>query len=155
MRRASEIFVNASRSMGLRIRDVHLEEGSHVLLFIRKQKNDPYSKGSEVVIAWVTGSGVQDGATLQLLLLHLQASGMSLDDALFCPTRECTGGFRQPSPSGFRAAGSLQTALKTLFEDCRADLALVKQFTWHSLRRGGASWAFRNNVPLKTVMRHG
>eukprot|EP00961_Rhodomonas_salina_P124327 1675724-Rhodomonas_salina.3 len=80
---------------------------------------------------------------------------MTLDNTLFCPTRERTGWFRQPSPSGFRATGSLQTALKTLFEDCRADQALVKQFTWHSLRSGGASWAFRNNVPLKTVMLHG
>eukprot|EP00961_Rhodomonas_salina_P146002 1965172-Rhodomonas_salina.2 len=45
LRRASELFVSASGHMGLRIWDVDVVEGSHVALFIRKQKNDPYSKG--------------------------------------------------------------------------------------------------------------
>ena len=38
--RASELFVSASGHMGLRIRDVDVVEGSHVTLFIRKQKKD-------------------------------------------------------------------------------------------------------------------
>eukprot|EP00961_Rhodomonas_salina_P159610 2149783-Rhodomonas_salina.1 len=47
------------------------------------------------------------------------------------------------------------TALKVLFEDCLTNSYLVSWFLWHSLRRGGASWAFRNGVSLASVMRHG
>eukprot|EP00961_Rhodomonas_salina_P146003 1965172-Rhodomonas_salina.3 len=80
---------------------------------------------------------------------------MGPDDALFCPTNLAAGGFRRPTASGFRATGSLAAALKVLFEDCRSNTALLTWFSWHSLRRGGASWAFRNRVPLDAVMRHG
>eukprot|EP00961_Rhodomonas_salina_P290416 3924192-Rhodomonas_salina.1 len=58
---ASELFMSPNGHMGLRVHDVVATQGSHVTLFIRKQKNDPYSRGSEVVLAWVSGSGIPIG----------------------------------------------------------------------------------------------
>ena len=86
-------------------------------LFIHHQKNDPYAKGTEVVIAWVTGSGVEVGVMVQRLLARLHASGLHGEEALVCPVRG-GGGFRPPAKSGFRPTGALKTALKALFADC-------------------------------------
>eukprot|EP00961_Rhodomonas_salina_P276831 3740728-Rhodomonas_salina.2 len=60
--------------MGLRVRDVVVTTGSHVTLFIRKQNNDPYSRCSGVVLAWISGSGIPIGDCMVQLLARLHPS---------------------------------------------------------------------------------
>ena len=45
-------------------------------------------------------------------------------------------------------------ARKHLKDVCRS-LNLEKPVTFHDFRRGGASWAFQNGVPLEQIMKHG
>lgn len=51
--------MNSNWSMGLRRCHVTFMTNSHVTLFLQMMKNYPLGKGTEVVLAWVTGSGVQ------------------------------------------------------------------------------------------------
>lgn len=146
MRRGSELWLNKSSHMGLRRSRVELVRGSHVILFIQSMKNDTDAKGTEVVIAWVTASGIPVGEFVLLLQAHLQASGVPWHGPLFCATGpRRTDGFVTPA----RFGGILGKYLPRLFEEFR------KRFSWHSLRRGGATWAHRMRVDMRLIMGHG
>ena len=45
-------------------------------------------------------------------------------------------------------------ARKHLKDVCRL-LQMQNPVTFHDFRRGGASWAFQNGVPLEQIMKHG
>ncbi len=61
MRLGSELWVNQQRTMGMKQRHLELIDWSHVVLFLQVMKNDTYWKGTEVVLAWCTASGIPIG----------------------------------------------------------------------------------------------
>ena len=83
MRRGAECWLNESGGMGLRGGDIDLIAPSHVVLFVQSMKNDATAKGTEVVMAWVTSSGIRVGETLTRLLLRLRQCNIDLHGPLF------------------------------------------------------------------------
>jgi len=157
IRRGAELWMNRSWSMGMRRCHVTFVPGSHVTIFIQSQKNDPRGQGSEVVIAWVTGSGVCVGEILQLLQDRLAECGIPEDGPLFCATTSLrAGGFVMPAPGKeARFQNRLQALLKRTYFELAEDPVVLRRFGWHSLRRGGAEQAFNEGVPKWLVMEQG
>jgi len=157
IRRGAELWLNKSWSMGLRRRHVTFVPGSHVTLFVQAQKNDPRGQGSEVVIAWVTGSGVCVGRILQRLCARLEECGIPEDGPLFCATTSLkSGGFVMPAPGReARFQNRLRVLLKQTYAELAQDSAFLNRFGWHSLRRGGAEEAYCAGVGFRLVMGQG
>mmetsp|Transcript_61521 Transcript_61521/g.127103 ORF Transcript_61521/g.127103 Transcript_61521/m.127103 type:complete len:247 (-) Transcript_61521:558-1298(-) len=157
IRRGAELWVNRDRSMGLRRWHLTYVRGSHVTLFIQSQKNDPSGKGSEVVVAWVTGSGVRVGEILLRLEARLDECGIPRDAPLFCPTSHFSrGGFVVPAPgTEARFQNRLRLLLKQTYADLAADPEVLSRFSWHALRRGGAMHAFVKGAGKRLVMGQG
>mmetsp|Transcript_51080 Transcript_51080/g.103871 ORF Transcript_51080/g.103871 Transcript_51080/m.103871 type:complete len:443 (-) Transcript_51080:248-1576(-) len=153
MRRASELFVNKDGTMGLRKGHMTWVTGSHVTFFIQAMKNDPYGCGNEVVFAWETASGVRIGETMLRYWARLEACGIPDDAPFFLPARD--QGFVVPAPGrSFRPTDCLRKGLQQCFQEF-ADPALLSRYSWHSLRRGGASHACRIHLDKHLVMGHG
>mmetsp|Transcript_62707 Transcript_62707/g.130355 ORF Transcript_62707/g.130355 Transcript_62707/m.130355 type:complete len:182 (-) Transcript_62707:499-1044(-) len=154
MRRASECFISRAGAMGLRRDHVSYVRDSHVTLFLQAMKNDPYSRGNEVFLAWVTASGIPIGDTLQRYERRLEECWITQDAPFLLPTAG-QGGFILPrSGRGFRPDACLRSGLKACFAEF-GDPVLLKRFSWHSLRRGGASHAWREGVDMRLLMAHG
>mmetsp|Transcript_51390 Transcript_51390/g.104569 ORF Transcript_51390/g.104569 Transcript_51390/m.104569 type:complete len:453 (-) Transcript_51390:33-1391(-) len=157
MRRSSDIHISRDGTMGLRRDHVSYVRGSHVTLFIQLMKNDPYGGGNEVMLAWETASGVPIGETFLRYEQRLQECNIPAQAPFVLPTKTGTsGGFRLPaSGSGFKPTGCLKSGLKECFTEFGSDPALLSRFTWHSLRRGGASHSFRDHLDARLIMGHG
>jgi len=157
IRRGAELWVNKAWSMGLRRCHLTFVPGSHVTLFIQAQKNDPRGQGSEVVIAWESGSGVCVGRILQLLDERLAECGIPAEGPLFCATTSFKrGGFVMPAPGKeARFQNRLRTLLKQTYAELAGDEEFLSRFGWHSLRRGGAESAFCAGVGFRKVMGQG
>mmetsp|Transcript_51105 Transcript_51105/g.103944 ORF Transcript_51105/g.103944 Transcript_51105/m.103944 type:complete len:344 (+) Transcript_51105:530-1561(+) len=156
MRRGSELWLNKSRRMGLRRCQVELVWGSHVVLFIQSMKNDTTAKGTEVVVAWVTASGVRIGDYIARLHHRLDECGIPMTGPFFCATgTKGSDGFVVPARGKeSRFNGILAKYLAQIWSEFE-DKELRKRFSWHSLRRGGASWAHRMRVDIRMIMGHG
>jgi hypothetical protein len=157
MRRGAECWLNESGGMGLRGGDIDLIAPSHVVLFVQSMKNDPTAKGTEVVLAWETSSGIRVGETLTRLLLRLRQCNIDLHGPLFCGTsHKGHGGFVKPAVGkAFREADILKTLLPRIYVECYRGSILLSRFSFHSFRRGGASWAFRVGAEFILVKGHG
>jgi len=157
IRRGAELWMNKKWTMGLRRCHVTFVPGSHITLFIQAQKNDPKGLGSEVVISWVTGSGVCVGRILQLLQARLEECGIPEDGPLFCATTSYkAGGFVMPEQGReARFQNRLRALLKRTYFELAQDSVLLSRFGWHSLRRGGAEAAFNNGMSMRLVMGQG
>lgn len=156
MRRGAELWLNRSWSMGLRRCHLTFVPGSHVTIFIQSQKNDPFSKGSEVVLAWVSGSGVCIGDILQLLQDRLDECGIPMDGPLFCATTSFkAGGFVMPGEGKeARFQHRLRVLLQKTYVELASDIEMLNRFGWHSLRRGGAQHSFCAGKSLRLIMGH-
>jgi len=152
MRRASEVFVGRDRSKGILRSHMTYVRGSHIKIFIRSMKNDPYSFGNEIVLAWLTSSGIPIGDTFLRYEARLTECGIPADAPLILPTNGHKG--FHVSAGGCRPDGCLKAGLKACFGEFR-DEELLSRFSWHSLRRGGASHAFREKTDMRLVMGHG
>jgi len=153
MRRASEIFINKDGTMGLRRSHVSWVRGSHITLFVQAMKNDPYGVGNEVILAWITASGIRVGDTLMRYIARLDACNIPEDAGLLLPTR--VSGFVLPAKGrGFRPTDCLRKGLQQCFQEFSCP-ELRQRFSWHSLRRGGASHAVRQQADHRLVMGHG
>ena len=152
MRRSAELFCSANRDMGLLIRDVHFIEGDRIELFIRSMKNDTYAEGNTIALAWFTASGVPIGPIMQTYVSLLLADGLTADDPLFSPTR---GSSFIPVPAG--KVSRFNHIVKDLLRFFLPSLAQARlaQFSFHSLRRGGASYARMRGVPLGLILAQG
>mmetsp|Transcript_18283 Transcript_18283/g.37063 ORF Transcript_18283/g.37063 Transcript_18283/m.37063 type:complete len:144 (+) Transcript_18283:2911-3342(+) len=116
-------------------------------------KNDPYGRGNEVMLAWVTSSGVRIGDTLMRYWQRLEECGIPDDAPLLLPSRD--SGFVVPAAGrSFRPTDCLRTGLRQCFKEF-TDKELQGRFSWHSLRRGGASHACRIHTDTRMVMGHG
>mmetsp|Transcript_30392 Transcript_30392/g.62654 ORF Transcript_30392/g.62654 Transcript_30392/m.62654 type:complete len:259 (+) Transcript_30392:341-1117(+) len=153
MRRSSELGVSKDGSKGLRRSHVSYVRGSHVTLFIQSMKNDPYSGGNEVALVWLTSSGIPIGETLARYEARLDECGIPMDAPFLLPTAGKQG-FVVPVGKVFNPTGCLKSGLKACFKEC-GDVKLLGRFSWHSLRRGGASHAFRARLDQRLVMGHG
>eukprot|EP00961_Rhodomonas_salina_P294006 3934194-Rhodomonas_salina.1 len=101
-------------------------------------KNDTYASGNEVDLAWVTASGVMIGDIFTRYIARLDASGIPPAGPFVCPVH-ARGGFQLPAPGkGFKPTGCVKKGLLMCFEAFRRRPGLLAQFSWHSLRRGGA-----------------
>jgi len=155
MRRKSECGVNKAGTMGLRRTHLSFVVGSHITLFIRAMKNDPYGGGNEVMLVWVTGSGVPIGETVWRYSQRLDECGIPADAPLLLPTKG-EGGFRLPNPgAGHDPTGCFKSGLVHCFTEFAEQPDLLARFSWHSLRRGGASRAFRELTDPRLIMGHG
>mmetsp|Transcript_60797 Transcript_60797/g.125212 ORF Transcript_60797/g.125212 Transcript_60797/m.125212 type:complete len:341 (+) Transcript_60797:317-1339(+) len=157
IRRGAELWLNKAWSMGLLRCHVTFVPGSHVTLFVQAQKNDPRGKGMEVVIAWVTGSGVCVGRILQLLCARLEACGIPEEGPLFCATSSFkSGGFLMPAPGReARFQNRLRVLLRQTYVELANDSEFLNRFGWHLLRLGGAEEAFCAGVGFRLVMGQG
>ena len=159
MKRGAECWLSRDGKMGLRRRHLTLFPGSHVRLDIQSMKNDVYGEGHTVDTCWVSGSGVQIGDILQWFLTRYDASVPPLtlltpDTPLFLPVHP-RGGFYHTPGAVSCFAPVVKDLLPLVFAELRDNPALLRRFSFHSLRRGGASWAYRQGVPLKLIMGHG
>jgi len=157
IRRGAEPWLNKTWSMGLRRQHVTFVPGSHVTLFVQAQKNDPRGQGSEVVIAWVMGSGVCVGHILQLLCARLEECGIPPEGPLFCSTSSLrSGGFVMPAPGReARFQNRLRVLLKQTYVELANDSTFLNRFGWHSLRRWGEEEAYCAGVSFRLVMGQG
>mmetsp|Transcript_47303 Transcript_47303/g.96675 ORF Transcript_47303/g.96675 Transcript_47303/m.96675 type:complete len:428 (+) Transcript_47303:665-1948(+) len=155
MRRASEVRLNASGSMGLKREHVVLVPDSHVTLFLQSQKNDTFATGNEIFLAWVTGSGVAIGELFSRYVRWLDCSDIPPEAPFLCPT-DGAGMFTPPRPGvSFNPTDCLRHGLKQVFQEFSEQPELLSQFSWHSLRRGGASHAAQSQVDRQHIMGHG
>jgi hypothetical protein len=152
MRRSAELFCSSDRQMGLLVSDVRVVSGERIELFIRSMKNDTYAEGNYISLAWITASGVEIGRMLQLYLACLTADGVSSDQPLFVPTH---GNVFTPIPLG--KSSRFNHIVKDLLQHFLPSLSAERlaQFSFHSLRRGGASHARLRGVPLGLVLAQG
>jgi len=157
IRRGAELWLNKTWSMGLRRYHLTFTPGSHVTIFVQSQKNDPRGQGSEVILAWVTGSGVCIGRILQLFQARLEECGIPDDGPLFCATTSFkAGGFVMPEPGKeARFQNRLRTLLQRTYFEFASDSVLLSRLGWHSLRRGGAEAAFNAGMSMRLVMGQG
>ena len=150
------MWLNKLRTMGMRRRHVELVEGSHVALYLPVMKNDTYGKGTEVVLAWRTASGVPIGEYVKRLSRRLDASQIPLDGPFFCASGPGACSFREPwVGKESRFGGVLLLHLAQVYEEFAPGSVLRTRFSWHSLRRGGASYAFRLGLDMRLIMGHG
>ena len=119
--------------------------GQRIELFIRSMKNDTYAEGNYISLAWITASGVEIGRMLQLYLACLTADGVSSDQPLFVPTQ---GNVYSPIPLGNKSS-RFNHIVKDLLRHFLKSLSVERlaQFSFHSLRRVGASHARLRGVP--------
>jgi len=154
MRRASEVFVSGDGSKGLRRDQVSYVVGSHVTLFIQGMKNDPYAEGNEIVMVWTTASGIPIGETLMRYEARLQECGVPKDTPFILPTRGHQGFYVPSSGKGCRDVACLRKGLQQCFHEFAGDTEILSRFSWHLLRRGGASHAFREHLDERLIMGH-
>ena len=152
MRRSAELFCSADRSMGLLLSDVRIFPGERIDLFIRSMKNDTYAQGNSISLAWETSSGVAIGAMVQLYRSYLQTDGLAPDQPFFVPT---SGASFVPVEVG--KVSRFNHIVKDLLRHFLPSLSQERlaQFSFHSLRRGGASYARLRGVPLGLVLAQG
>ena len=157
MRWGAECWLNESGCIGLRVGDINLIAPSHVVVFVQSIKNDATARGTEVVLAWETPLGIRVGETFARLLHRLRECNIGIYGPLFCGTSSRHGqGFVMPTVGkAFREADILKTLLPRLYVECYKGSALLARFSFHSFRRGGASWAFRVGVEFVLVKGHG
>jgi hypothetical protein len=158
MRRGAELWANRSRTAGLLRKHVAVVHGSHVMLFLPVMKNDTFGKGTEVVLTWRTASGIPIGQYVAMLSRRLDDCGVGLDEPFFCPMGPTPkAGFKPPEQGKeSRFSGVLLKYLSQVYpSDFAPGSPLRKRFSWHSLRRGGATYAFRMGLSMRLVMGHG
>ena len=140
----------------MRRRHVEIVDGSHVALFLPVMKNDTYGKGTEVILAWRTASGVPIGKYVKCLSRRLDVSLVGLDGPFFCPSAPGSHSFVDPGPGKeSRFGGVLLLHLSQIYVEFAPGATLRTRFSWHSLRRGGASYAFRLGLDMRLIMGHG
>jgi len=155
MRRRSEVTLSRDGKLGLKREHVALSPGSHVTLFLQSMKNDTYATGNEIYLAWVTQSGVAIGELFQRYIAWLDAAAIPPDAPFLCPT-DPHGRFTVPAPGKcFNPTDCLRHGLAQVFQEFVDNPSLLSQFSWHSLRRGGATHAAHARVPPRHIMGHG
>jgi hypothetical protein len=150
IRRSAELFANKSRRMGLLRSHVSLHSGRAVELFIQSQKNDTTAKGNSIQLAWVTQSGVRLGEMTTAYLSLLTSDGIPGDSPFFVPTSR-EGSFVSIAPG---SVSKLTFVVKQLLTEFYPDLTAqdLAAYSFHSLRRGGATWARSRGVPLGLII---
>ena len=153
IRRSAELFCNAKRTMGLLVKDVTVVYGKRITLFIRSMKNDTYAEGHTVSLNWVTASGVELGLLFTAYLQQLHDDGIPADSPFFVPT--CAAGLFVAVAIG--KTSRFNHVVKQLLQDYFPHLtkAELADYSFHSLRRGGATWARGRGVPLGLVLAQG
>ena len=116
----------------------------------------PSQAGAVVLLKW--SKTIQDRKTTQTIPLpHLGASPLCPITAILAMTHEIVANpndplFIVPSPNQVPLTDSV--ARKHLKKISTA-LNISPPLTFHAFRRAGASWAFKQGVPLEHIMKHG
>ena len=148
IRRAAELFCNADRSMRLMV----IIPGKRIALFIRSMKNNTYAAGHIIFWSWLTASGVELGVLFTAYMSQLQADGISKDFPFLAPTSSCV--FQRVSPGKTSRFNHVVRNLLCEFFPRLTTVQLAEYF-FHSLRRGGATWARSRSVPSELVLEPG
>ena len=154
MRRSAELFASVDRQMGLLVSDVTIVSGERVDLFIRSMKNDTFAQGNRISLAWQTRSGVPLGRMTETYLALLKQDGVQDRSSPFFSPTAASGTFVPvPTGSSSRFNGIVKQLLQHFFPSLsKADLS---RFSFHSLRRGGATYARLRGVALGLILRQG
>lgn len=153
-RRHSEVVLKltgaAHADMGLRMCDVVFFPAERIVrLYIRRMKNDPYGKGHFVWLCDTTASGVP---IYDLLAEYAASTGLPSDSTL---------AFIQGARYGGRFNGSqlyqYRVRLKQLMAWYLPFLTAEQRgdYSAHSLRRGGVTHAYRQDVHWDLLNVHG
>lgn len=128
-------------------------------LVIQSMKNEVYSQGHTVDMMYVSGSGVEKGVTIKHYLASYDEcslpplSKLSLETPLFLPSHPRGDFYFTPGlVSCF--ASVIKDVLPLVFAELAQQPAVLAHFSFHSLHRGGGSWAYRQGVQLKLIMGH-
>jgi len=153
IRRSAELFCNANRSMGLLVKDVTIVKGKRIEFFIRSMKNDTFAAGHTISLNWVTASGVELGELFAAYLVQLRADGIGSDSPFFAPTSRA-GIF---VPVEAEKTSKFNHVVKQLLRKFFPHLTEVQlaDYSFHSLRQGGATWARSRGVPLGLILAQG
>ena len=153
IRRSAELFCNANRSMGLLVKDVTIVKGKRIEFFIRSMKNDTFAAGHTISLNWVTASGVELGELFTAYLVQLREDGIGSDSPFFAPTSRA--GIFVPVEPG--KTSKFNHVVKQLLREFFPHLTTVQlaDYSFHSLRRGGATWARSRGVPLGLILAQG
>jgi hypothetical protein len=149
-RRHSEVVLSTVKGeeKGLRMRDVTFyPETRRVRLFIRRMKNDPHAKGHYV---WLSDTTTSEVPIYDTLFAYAQATGSE-------PLSE--NAFLQGSAGKVFDGRRLYQFRSRLKELIRRHLGLsaeeMKDYSAHSLRRGGVTHAYRRGVHWDLLNVHG
>ena len=151
IRRSAELFVNKSRRMGLLRSHVTVTEGQSVNLYIQSQKNDTTAKGNLIHLSWVTQSGVCLGDMVTDYVGLLAQDGIPADSPFFLPTSR-VGTFVSVEPGSVSKLNYVIKQLISEFYPGVTEQVLKEYYSFHSLRRGGATWARSRGVPLGLII---
>ena len=155
-RRHSEVVFSAraGQEMGLRRRDVEFLPadaiaGRRVRLFVRRMKNYPFGKGHYVFLDAVTACGVP---LYDILWSYAQTLPMPVDpDSPFIQGSRTGGAFVGQPLHQYRSR------LKVLMRRYLPHLSPeeLRDYSAHSLRRGGVTHAYRRGVHWDLLNVHG
>jgi len=150
IRRSAELFANKSRRMGLLRSHVSVIPGVAVQLYIQSQKNDTTAKGNSIQLAWLTQSGVPLGEMTAAYMSLLTQDALPGDSPFFVPTSRL-GVFTAVAPG---SVSKLSFVVKQLLTEFYPNISAtsLKEYSFHSLRRGGATWARSRGVPLGLII---
>lgn len=135
--------------MGLMRAYVSVTSGQSVNLYIQSQKNDTTVKGNFIHLSWVTQSGVCLGGMVTEYLDLLAQDGLPADSPFFLPTSNA-GPFVTVVPGSVSKPNFVIKQLIVEFYP-RVTEQVLKEYSVHSLRRGGSTWARSWGVPLGSV----
>ena len=143
--------MNKAHTYGILQTQVVLVPGSHVTLFVPAQKNDKLSQGLFVTLAWISGSGVLNGARIQRLLSRLWECDLQRPIVpLFLPTIGNLGCDRSPF-TGRRESNPRHGAKGHSYDDtfislgCRSTYRIRSQ----SFYRSVGIWSCRRTTPRR------
>ena len=133
---------------------ITIVSGERVDLFIRSMKNDTFAQGNRISLAWQTRSGVPLGRMTETYLALLKQDGVQDSSSPFFSPTAASGTFVPvPTGSSSRFNGIVKQLLQHFFPSLsKADLS---RFSFHSLRRGGATYARLRGVALGLILRQG
>ena len=141
--------------MGLLCSDVTVVPSLRIDLSLRAMKNDTFAEGHSISLAWKTTSGVLLGEMVLEYTRLLRSDGVPLDAPFLAPTSIIGGARYAATPAGSvtRFNHIVRDLLLQFFPSMSE--AERQRDSFHSLRRGGASWARYRGCPLGLVIAQG
>jgi hypothetical protein len=135
--------------MGLRMKDVEFfPEERRIRVFIRRMKNDPHGRGHHIWLCDSTASGVP---IYSILRRYADTLGLAPDsEEAFLRGRRTAGGSWGPRLTNYRSR--LKTIMRRYLDLTEEELA---DYSAHSLRRGGVTHAYRQDVHWDLLNVHG